>query len=430
MITIEKIYGREILDSRGNPTIEAKVILSDSTIGTGCAPSGASTGEYEALELRDNNKKRYNKKGVEKAVENINNKISSGLCGFDAYDINALDNAMLKIDGTNDKSKLGANSILAVSIACAYAAATSQKIPLYKFLGGINAITLPVPMMNILNGGMHASNTVDTQEFMIMPVGASSFKEGLQWCSEVYHNLAKILSEKSYSTTVGDEGGFAPNLTGDIEAIELIISAIEKSNYKLIDDFVIAIDAASSEWKSDKGCGYYTLPKSGVHYTSEELIEYWSKLIEKYPIVSIEDPLDENDWEGWQKITHQLGNKIQLVGDDLFVTNINRLSNGLESKCANSILIKPNQIGTISETLSTIRLAQKNNYSTISSHRSGETTDTFISDLAVGLNMGQIKSGAPCRGERIAKYNRLLQIEEELGNTANYIGKNLFSKFN
>lgn len=430
MITIEKIYGREILDSRGNPTIEAKVILSDSTIGTGCAPSGASTGEYEALELRDNNKKRYNKKGVEKAVENINNKISSGLCGFDAYDINALDNAMLKIDGTNDKSKLGANSILAVSIACAYAAATSQKIPLYKFLGGINAITLPVPMMNILNGGMHASNTVDTQEFMIMPVGASSFKEGLQWCSEVYHNLAKILSEKSYSTTVGDEGGFAPNLTGDIEAIELIISAIEKSNYKLIDDFVIAIDAASSEWKSDKGCGYYTLPKSGVHYTSEELIEYWSKLIEKYPIVSIEDPLDENDWEGWQKITHQLGNKMQLVGDDLFVTNINRLSNGLESKCANSILIKPNQIGTISETLSTIRLAQKNNYSTISSHRSGETTDTFISDLAVGLNMGQIKSGAPCRGERIAKYNRLLQIEEELGNTANYIGKNLFSKFN
>ncbi|MDD6400658.1 MAG: phosphopyruvate hydratase [Lachnospiraceae bacterium] len=430
MITIEKIYGREILDSRGNPTIEAKVILSDSTIGTGCAPSGASTGEYEALELRDNNKKRYNKKGVEKAVENINNKISSGLCGFDAYDINALDNAMLKIDGTNDKSKLGANSILAVSIACAYAAATSQKIPLYKFLGGINAITLPVPMMNILNGGMHASNTVDTQEFMIMPVGASSFKEGLQWCSEVYHNLAKILSEKSYSTTVGDEGGFAPNLTGDIEAIELIISAIEKSNYKLIDDFVIAIDAASSEWKSDKGCGYYTLPKSGVHYTSEELIEYWSKLIEKYPIFSIEDPLDENDWEGWQKITHQLGNKMQLVGDDLFVTNINRLSNGLESKCANSILIKPNQIGTISETLSTIRLAQKNNYSTISSHRSGETTDTFISDLAVGLNMGQIKSGAPCRGERIAKYNRLLQIEEELGNTANYIGKNLFSKFN
>ena len=430
MITIEKIYGREILDSRGNPTIEAKVILSDSTIGTGCAPSGASTGEYEALELRDNNKKRYNKKGVEKAVENINNKISSGLCGFDAYDINALDNAMLKIDGTNDKSKLGANSILAVSIACAYAAATSQKIPLYKFLGGINAITLPVPMMNILNGGMHASNTVDTQEFMIMPVGASSFKEGLQWCSEVYHNLAKILSEKSYSTTVGDEGGFAPNLTGDIEAIELIISAIEKSNYKLIDDFVIAIDAASSEWKSDKGCGYYSLPKSDVQYTSEELIEYWSKLIEKYPIVSIEDPLDENDWEGWQKITHQLGNKMQLVGDDLFVTNINRLSNGLESKCANSILIKPNQIGTISETLSTIRLAQKNNYSTISSHRSGETTDTFISDLAVGLNMGQIKSGAPCRGERIAKYNRLLQIEEELGNTANYIGKNLFSKFN
>jgi len=427
-LEIEKVIGREILDSRGNPTVEAEVYLVDGTIGRGTAPSGASTGEFEALELRDGDKSRYLGKGVSKAVENINTIINDVLEGMDASDIYAVDKAMIEADGTKDKSKLGANAILAVSIACARAAAISLDIPLYRFLGGVNANRLPVPMMNILNGGAHASNNVDVQEFMVMPVGAPSFKEALRWCAEVFHNLAALLKAEGLATSVGDEGGFAPNLTGgDEEAIEFILKAVEKAGYKPGVDFMIAMDAASSEWKTGT-IGKYKLPKAGTEFTSAELVEHWKKLVEKYPIISIEDGLDEEDWEGWKLLTKELGGKVQLVGDDLFVTNTERLKKGIDNGCANSILIKLNQIGSVSETLEAIKMAHKAGYTSISSHRSGETEDTTIADLAVALNTCQIKTGAPSRSERVAKYNQLLRIEEELGAAAYWPGVNAFNR--
>ena len=425
-LEIEKVIGREILDSRGNPTVEAEVYLIDGTVGRGTAPSGASTGEFEALELRDGAKSRYLGKGVTKAVENINTIINEILAGMDASDIYAVDKAMIDADGTKDKSKLGANAILAVSIAAARAASIAQNIPLYRFLGGISGNRLPVPMMNILNGGAHATNTVDTQEFMIMPVGAPTFKEALRWCAEVFHNLEKILKAKGLATSVGDEGGFAPNLSSDDETIETILEAVKAAGYEPGKDFMIAMDAASSEWKSEKGKGFYHQPKSGRDFTSDELIQHWADLVEKYPIISIEDALDEEDWEGWQKLTAKLGGKVQLVGDDLFVTNTERLSKGISLGCGNSILIKLNQIGSVSETLEAIKMAHNAGYTAISSHRSGETADTTIADLAVALNTCQIKTGAPSRSERVAKYNQLLRIEEELGASAVYPGMDAF----
>lgn len=422
-LEIVKVVGREILDSRGNPTVEAEVYLADGTVGRGTAPSGASTGEFEALELRDGDKSRYLGKGVQKAVENINTVINQTITGMDASDIYAVDKAMIDADGTKDKSNLGANAILAVSIASARAASISLDIPLYRFLGGISGNRLPVPMMNILNGGAHATNTVDTQEFMIMPVGAPSFKEALRWCAEVFHNLAKILKDKGLATSVGDEGGFAPNLSSDEETIETILEAVKAAGYEPGKDFMIAMDAASSEWKDKElGTGHYLQPKSGKKFTSDELIAHWASLVDKYPIISIEDALDEEDWEGWQKLTAELGGKVQLVGDDLFVTNTERLKKGIDLGCGNSILIKLNQIGSVSETLEAIKMAHKAGYTAISSHRSGETADTTIADLAVALNTCQIKTGAPSRSERVAKYNQLLRIEEELGDAAVYPG--------
>lgn len=425
-LAIEKVIGREIIDSRGNPTVEAEVYLLDGTVGRGAAPSGASTGEFEALELRDGDKSRFGGKGVTKAVENINTVINDALKGVDASDIYAVDAAMIAADGTKDKSNLGANAILAVSIASARAAANALEIPLYRFLGGVNGNRLPVPMMNILNGGAHAANTVDVQEFMIMPVGAPSFKEALRWCAEVFHALAALLKSKGLATSVGDEGGFAPDLASDEEAIQYILDAVKDAGYEPGKDFMIAMDAASSEWKGEKK-GEYVLPKAGTKFTSEELIEHWKKLVDKYPIISIEDALDEEDWEGWQKLTAELGDKVQLVGDDLFVTNTERLSKGIELGCGNSILIKLNQIGSVSETLEAIKMAHKAGYTAISSHRSGETEDTTIADLAVALNTCQIKTGAPSRSERVAKYNQLLRIEEELGTSAVYPGKAAFN---
>ena len=418
-LEIEKVVGREILDSRGNPTVEAEVTLIDGTVSRGTSPSGASTGEFEALELRDGDKSRYLGKGVSKAVENINTVINDTITGMDASDIYAVDKAMIEADGTKDKSNLGANAILAVSIATARAAATALDIPLYRFLGGLSGNRLPVPMMNILNGGAHAANTVDVQEFMIMPVGAPSFKECLRWCAEVFHALAALLKSKGLATSVGDEGGFAPDLASDEEAIQYILEAVKNAGYELGKDFMIAMDAASSEWKGSKK-GEYVLPKAGTKFTSAELIEHWKKLVEKYPIISIEDALDEEDWEGWQQLTKELGDKVQLVGDDLFVTNTERLAKGIELGCGNSILIKLNQIGSVSETLEAIKMAHKAGYTAISSHRSGETADTTIADLAVALNTCQIKTGAPSRSERVAKYNQLLRIEEELGDSAVY----------
>ena len=425
-LEIEKVIGREIIDSRGNPTVEAEVWLADGTIGRGAAPSGASTGEFEALELRDGDKGRFGGKGVSKAVENINTTINEVLVGMDASDIYAVDAAMLKADGTKDKSNLGANAILAVSIAAARAAAISLDVPLYRFLGGVSGNKLPVPMMNILNGGAHAANTVDVQEFMIMPAGAPSFKEGLRWCTEVFHALQALLKSKGLATSVGDEGGFAPDLASDEEAIQYILEAIEEAGYQPGRDFVLAMDAASSEWKGSKK-GEYKLPKCGKVFTSEELVEHWKQLVEKYPIYSIEDGLDEEDWEGWQHMTKELGDKVQLVGDDLFVTNTERLAKGISLGCGNSILIKLNQIGSVSETLEAIKMAHKAGYTAIASHRSGETEDTTIADLAVALNTCQIKTGAPSRSERVAKYNQLLRIEEELGGAAQYPGVGAFN---
>ncbi len=425
-LAIEKVIGREIIDSRGNPTVEAEVVLADGTVGRGTAPSGASTGEFEALELRDGDKSRFGGKGTLKAVENINTIIAEAVKGIDASDTYAVDAAMLKADGTKDKSKLGANAILAVSIAAARAAAIALDIPLYRFLGGANANRLPVPMMNILNGGAHATNSVDTQEFMIMPAGAPTFKEGLRWCTEVFHALQSLLKKEGNTTAVGDEGGFAPNLKDDEDTIEHILQAIRDAGYEPGKDFVLAMDAASSEWKSEKGKGFYHQPKSGKDFTSDELIAHWASLIEKYPIYSIEDGLDEEDWEGWKKMTEQLGDKVQLVGDDLFVTNTERLAKGIANGSANSILIKLNQIGSVSETLEAIKMAHNAGYTAVTSHRSGETEDTTIADLAVALNTCQIKTGAPSRSERVAKYNQLLRIEEELGEAAVYPGKAAF----
>ena len=470
-LKICKVIAREILDSRGNPTIEADVILADGTIGRGAAPSGASTGEFEALELRDKDPSRYLGKGVLRAVANVNTVIADTLVGLNASDIYAIDKAMIEVDGTKDKSRIGANGILAVSIATARAAAKSKGISLYRFLAEIAcgeeektsdcekleksnrdkkvSFSLPVPMMNILNGGAHASNTVDVQEFMIMPVGAPSFKEALRFCAEVFHTLAKLLQDQGLATSVGDEGGFAPNLASDEEAIQYILEAIKLAGYEPGKDFMIAIDAAASEWKASfpkseasiddrkmdacannrvekQNFGEYVLPKAGTRYTSDALIAHWKELVDKYPIISIEDALDEEDWEGWKKLTAELGDRVQLVGDDLFVTNTKRLSRGIKEGCGNSILIKLNQIGTVSETLDAIKMAHEAGYTAIASHRSGETEDTTIADLAVARNTCQIKTGAPSRSERVAKYNQLLRIEEELGNKAIYPGMDAF----
>lgn len=426
MYEIQEVKGRQIIDSRGNPTVEAEVILKSGIRGRGACPSGASTGIYEAHELRDG-EKAYMGKGVTKAVENIRTTIRSAILGMDVRDCYGIDCRMIEADGTADKSKLGANSILAVSIAAARAAAKCQNMPLYRYLGGVSGNVLPVPMMNILNGGAHAANTVDTQEFMIMPVGACCFSEGLRQCCEVYHTLKDILKGRKLTTSVGDEGGFAPDLASDSDTIELILEAVQKAGYEPGKDFVLALDAASSEWKGTK-VGEYHLPKSGQTMSTQELVSHWKELCEKYPIRSIEDPLDEEDWDGWKLITKELGDKIQLVGDDLFVTNTKRLQKGIDTGCGNSILIKLNQIGTLSETMEAIKLAKKNGYTSIISHRSGETEDTTIADLAVALNAGQIKTGAPSRSERVAKYNRLLNIQEELGTIGNYAGANIFPK--
>ena len=426
-LAIEKVIGREILDSRGNPTVEAEVFLADGSRGRGMAPSGASTGEFEALELRDGDPVRFGGKGVLKAVKNINTSIADTLTGMDASNIYAVDAAMLRADKTEDKSQLGANAVLAVSIACAKAAAASLGIPLYQFLGGVGGNRLPVPMMNILNGGAHAANTVDVQEFMVMPVGAKSFSEGLRWCTEVFHALKGILKERGLATSVGDEGGFAPDLESDEEAIEVILEAVKKAGYEPERDFVLALDAAASEWKGRQK-GEYVLPKSGVRFTSQELVEHWKKLCGKYPVASIEDGLDEEDWEGWKLLTKELGDRIQLVGDDLFVTNTKRLKKGIDEKCGNAILIKLNQIGSVSETMEAVKMAHEAGFRAVTSHRSGETEDTTIADLAVALNTGQIKTGAPSRSERVAKYNQLLRIEEKLGEGGVYPGKDVFRR--
>ena len=424
---INTIRGREILDSRGNPTIEVEVKLCGGAIGRAAVPSGASTGAFEAAELRDTDIPRYRGMGVKRAVENINDTLNYLLEGKNALNQVELDTIMIREDGTKNKAKLGANAILGTSMAIARAAAKQVELPLYQYLGGVCARTLPVPMMNIINGGAHAvSSGLDAQEFMIMPVGACCFKEALRWCAEVFHKLASILKERGLATSVGDEGGFAPALKTDEEAIETILEAVEKAGYEPGRDFMIAMDAASSEWKSEKGKGYYELPKDGAEYTSDELIRHWENLVNKYPIISIEDPLDEEDWDGWKKITDKLGQRVQLVGDDLFVTNTERLSKGIEMGAGNSILIKLNQIGSVSETLEAIKMAHKAGYTAIASHRSGETEDTTIADLAVALNTCQIKTGAPSRSERVAKYNQLLRIEEELGETAMYPGMSAF----
>ena len=424
-LEIEKVVGREILDSRGNPTVEAEVWLADGTVGRGMAPSGASTGEFEALELRDGDKARYGGKGVQKAVENINTTINDVLTGMDASDIYAVDAAMIKADGTKDKSNLGANAILAVSIAACRAAAASLEMPLYRFLGGVNGNRLPVPMMNILNGGAHATNTVDTQEFMIMPVGAPSFTEGLRWCAEVYHTLKGVLHEAGLGGGVGDEGGFAPNLKTNAEPFEYITKAVEKAGFKPGVDFMYAMDPASTEFYNAE-TGMYELKGEGVEYTSAQMVDYWEKLVDTYPIISIEDGMAEEDWEGWQEMTRELGGKVQLVGDDLFVTNTERLKKGIELGAANAILVKVNQIGTLTESLEAIETAKEAGYACIVSHRSGETEDSTIADLVVGVNAGQIKSGAPCRSDRIAKYNQLIRIEDELEGSARYAGKAAF----
>lgn len=422
---ITHIHGREIIDSRGNPTVEAVVTLAGGAQGVAAVPSGASTGQFEALELRDKDKKRFGGKGVLYAAQNVDGELAQALQGADAAQTAAVDRAMIALDGTKDKSRLGANAILAVSLAAAKAAAAAQSLPLYRFLGGAAAHTLPVPMMNVLNGGAHAANNIDIQEFMIMPVGAPSFREGLRWGVEVFHALAAILKKDGLSTAVGDEGGYAPNLQSDEEAIQYLLRAIEAAGYKPYDDFMIAIDAASSEWKGDHG---YLLPKHKTTFTTDGLIDYWKGLVAKYPIASIEDALDEEDWDGWQKLTAALGGKVQLVGDDLFVTNTERLQRGIEGGSANSILIKLNQIGSLWETIEAVQMAQNAGYTAVISHRSGETEDTTIADLAVALNAGQIKTGAPSRSERVAKYNRLLRIEEELGAAAVYPGKRAFRR--
>jgi enolase len=424
---IAKVCGRQILDSRGNPTVEVQVELVDGSCGMAEVPSGASTGQFEAVELRDG-ADRYGGLGVEKAVSYVNGALKEAVLGMDSTRQEAIDRVLRECDGTENKGRCGANAILGISLAAAKAAASHLNLPLYSYLGGTHGICLPVPMMNILNGGAHAANTVDIQEFMIMPIGAGCFSEALRWCTEVYHALAALLKTKCLATAVGDEGGFAPDLSSDEEAILYILEAITKAGYEPSRDFVLAIDAAASEWKSTQK-GVYRLPKAGTTFTTDALIDRWKQLIESYPIASIEDGLDEEDWEGHKLLTREIGEKVQLVGDDLFVTNTKRLKRGIETQCANGILIKLNQIGTLSETMDAIDTAHKAGYKAIISHRSGETEDTTIADLAVALNAGQIKTGAPCRSERVAKYNQLLRIEEELGDSAVYAGRNVLRKW-
>ena len=425
MAVIEQVIAREILDSRGNPTVEVEVCLEDGTIATAAVPSGASTGMFEAVELRDGDKSRYSGKGVLKAIDNVNAKIGPALIGYDATEQVAIDNLMLQLDGTDNKSNLGANAILGVSMAVARAAAESLDLPLFVYLGGFNAKELPVPMMNILNGGAHADNNVDIQEFMIMPVGAESLSEGIQMCAEIYQQLKKTLAEKEYATGVGDEGGFAPNLNSAEEALALLQEATQLAGYEPGVDIFFAMDAAASELYDENTRRYYfpgesQMKEKEIYRNAEEMVQYYEELVEKFPLISIEDGLSEEDYAGWKVLTYRLGEKVQLVGDDLFVTNVKRLSEGIEKGIANAILIKPNQIGTLSETLDAILLAQKAGYRTIISHRSGDTEDTTIADLAVAVNAGQIKTGAPCRAERTAKYNQLMRIEEELGNSGSY----------
>ncbi|MBR5791535.1 MAG: phosphopyruvate hydratase [Ruminiclostridium sp.] len=426
MIEIVDVLGREIMDSRGNPTVEVEVYLDDGVVGRACVPSGASTGIYEACELRDGDKSRYLGKGVSKAVDNVNNEIAEALIGLNVLDQPAIDKVLIELDGTPNKSKLGANAILGASLACARAAAESLGMPLYTYLGGVNAKTLPVPMMNILNGGAHATNNVDIQEFMVMPVGAPSWKEALRMCAEVFHTLKSVLKENGTPAAgVGDEGGYAPNLKKDEDALKVIVQAIEKAGYKPGEDFMIAIDAATSEWYNEE-TGCYDLPKAKKTMTKQQLVNMWKKFADNYPIISLEDGMGENDWEGWSMLTKAIGDRVQLVGDDLFVTNTQRLKDGIEKGVANAILIKVNQIGTLTETLDAIQMANRAGYTAVISHRSGETEDTTIADLSVALNAGQIKTGAPSRTDRVAKYNQLLRIEEELDDVAVYLGRDAF----
>ena len=426
IIEIVDVLGREVLDSRGNPTVEVEVYLEDGTVGRAAVPSGASTGIYEACELRDGDKSRYLGKGVEKAVNNVNSEIADCLVGMNVLDQVAIDKAMLELDGTPNKTRLGANAILGASLACAKAAAESLGVSLYNYIGGVNAKQLPVPMMNILNGGAHATNNVEIQEFMIMPVGAPSWKEALRWCAQVFHTLKTTLKENGTPAAgVGDEGGYAPNLKKDEDALKVIVQAIEEAGFKPGEDFKIAIDAASSEWwNADEQC--YIQPKSGKKLTRQQLVNMWKKFADTYPIISLEDGMAETDWEGWAMLTKAIGDRVQLVGDDLFVTNVSRLATGIEKKVGNAILIKVNQIGTLTETLDAIQMANRAGYTAIVSHRSGETEDTTIADLVVATNAGQIKTGAPSRTDRVAKYNQLLRIEEELDDVAQYLGEDAF----
>ncbi len=426
MYTITEILAREILDSRGNPTVEVDVHLSSGVVGRAAVPSGASTGEYEAVELRDGDEARYNGKGVLKAVENVNSAIAPELIGYDVRDQAAIDHRLCELDGTPNKEKLGANAILGVSLACAKAAAEASELPLYRYVGGTSASLLPVPMMNILNGGAHADNNVDVQEFMIAPVGAPTFREGLRMGSEIYHALKKTLKEKGHRTSIGDEGGFAPDLGSNEEALELLLEAVERAGYAPGKDVLIALDAAASSFY--RGDHYYLAAEAEPRKSADDLIAYWERLVGRYPIYSLEDGLDENDWDAWKRMTSALGNRIQIVGDDLFVTNTERLRSGIAMGVANSILIKVNQIGTLTETLQAIEMAHKAGYTAVVSHRSGETEDTTIADLAVACNVGQIKTGAPCRTDRVAKYNQLLRIEESLGSAARYAGPQLLAR--
>lgn len=423
MSQIANIHARQVLDSRGNPTIEVDVVTSTGSMGRAIVPSGASTGKHEAVELRDGDKKKYLGKGVLKAVENVNTKIAKELNGLNVFEQNAIDQIMILMDGTPNKAKLGANAMLAVSMAVAKAAADELGMPLYRYIGGVNANTLPIPLMNILNGGAHADNKIDFQEFMVMPVGASSFSEALRMGTEVFHHLKSVLKKKGYSTNVGDEGGFAPNIGSNEEAIETVLEAIKAAGYKAGQDMFIAMDAASTEMYDEKTKKYVFHKSSGVKLSSEEMVDYWVKWCKKYPILSIEDGMAEDDWKGWKLLTEKLGGKVQLVGDDLFVTNVNRLQQGIDNDTANSILVKVNQIGTLTETINAVNLAHRSGYTSIMSHRSGETEDVTIADLAVALNCGQIKTGSASRTDRIAKYNQLLRIEEELGPMAHYPGK-------
>ena len=425
MSVIIDVFGREILDSRGNPTVEVEVVLEDGSFGRAAVPSGASTGAFEAVELRDCDKERYLGKGTLDAVGHVNDEIADALVGFEADDQRAIDDVMLELDGTDNKGALGANAILGVSLACAKAAAESAGLPLYKYVGGVNGHILPTPMMNILNGGVHADNNVDFQEFMIMPVGAESFAEALRWCAEIYHTLKKVLHEAGLGGGVGDEGGFAPNFTTNEEPLQYIVKACEAAGYKPGDDIMFAMDPASTEFYNAE-TGKYELKGEGRELTSAEMVDYWAALVEKYPIISIEDGMAEEDWDGWVELTHRIGNKVQLVGDDLFVTNTERLKKGIELGAANAILVKVNQIGTLTESLEAIETAKEAGYACIVSHRSGETEDSTIADLVVGVNAGQIKSGAPCRSDRIAKYNQLIRIEDELEGSARYAGKAAF----